>query len=247
MPEGSTPLPSSLAALAQLAEAPGLEPGGSGFESQGRYHRHATPAPFEKIRICSSFSQAPDGTCSQSDRLPAIPTPGSDRTGRSDPAGRHKGLPKTRQAKSPPLGLSPSRGECRPPGRLASSPSPLPPAGEEKKTDLAFTRALTRASPERAPLGAKRTARSSEAFVPTTRIRATCAVGSENEHRREAIQIRGAPPTATRAKADRTSSSPRLRETRSKPASIETLNTGGCARQLETAARRRESDGCWPR
>ena len=104
--------------------------------------------------------------------------------------------------------------------RLASSPSPLPrgtfgyrqnnkqlslqgltqtplaPAGEETRTDLASTRALPRASAE----GAKRTARSWEALVPTSRIRATCAVGSGKEHRREAIQIRGAAATATRAR-----------------------------------------------
>ena len=110
--------------------------------------------------------------------------------------------------------------------RLASSPSPLPrgtfgyrqnnkqlstqgltqtplaPAGEETDGDLASTRALTRASPERAPSGAKRAARSWEALVPTCRIRATCAVGSGKEHRREAIQIRGAAPTATRPKRD---------------------------------------------
>ena len=64
--------------------------------------------------------------------------------------------------------------------------------------------------------------RSWEALVPTSRIRATCAVGSEKSIAERAIQIRGAPPTATWVQADRTSSSPRLRETRSKPASIET-------------------------
>ena len=134
-----------------------------------------------------------------------------------------RAIKKDRRSQEPKVMSRTSDNPHRP--RLASSPSPLPPAGEETEetSPLTRTRALPPASPERAPLGAKRAARSWEAFVPITRIRATCAVGSGKEHRREAIQIRGATPTATRVLADgRPVPGHGSEPTRSKPASIET-------------------------
>ena len=242
----------------------------------------------EQIRICSSFSQSPGGTCSQLNRLPAMLIVGSDRTGRSDPSWsaqrppsvatrqvatllslpQQGGVPAARPARgvmnsappklAPVLFSPPSERRQAPSGltsrtsdnphrpRLASSPSPLhrgtfghrqttpnsPPKASPKPPSPLPGKTQRHTSPLRAhsheqAQSERRQAQSEpraywEAFVPTSRIRATCAVGSGKEHRREAIQTRGAAVTATRAKTDPTSSSPRLRATRSKPASIET-------------------------
>ena len=122
--------------------------------------------------------------------------------------------------------------------------TPLAPAGEETGNGPRLNAR---------PLSERRQAQSGprglgRPLCRPTRIRATCAVGSGKEHRREAIQKRGAAVTATRDRTDprpvRTNGSEKLEQILicSKP--IPTQSRGGVRRRCRGGGPFREGRSC---